>query len=152
MRRRTIYLLTLGAECIWLMGILAAPYLRSKGLDMVSDGVYDAYRVVCHQKAERSLFLFGEKMAVCARCFGIYVGLLIGTVAIPIYGKIEKIRVPDYRLALLSLVPLAIDGFSQLSGLRESSNELRLLTGFLFGLMFISYFIPLVLVRMGEHG
>jgi uncharacterized membrane protein len=39
----------------------------------------------------------------------------------------------DYRLSLLLLVPLIIDGMSQVSGKRESTSLIRFLTGFLFG-------------------
>ena len=31
------------------------------------------------------------------------------------------------------MIPLVIDGFSQLLGHRESNNGIRLITGFLFG-------------------
>jgi len=149
---RNIYLLAICAQVVWLLGIIAAPFFESMGIDAVSDNLYNAYSTVCHQKVDRSLFIFGEKMAVCARCFGIYTGLLIGTLIIPIYNKIENPRIPSIKVALLSLVPLAIDGFTQLLGFRESTNELRLITGFLFGIVFISYFLPIVLVRLGERG
>ncbi|HOP08716.1 MAG TPA: DUF2085 domain-containing protein [Candidatus Methanofastidiosa archaeon] len=150
MRMRTVYLLALGAEIVWLMGIISAPLLKSWGLDATSDNLYSVYRTVCHQRVERSLFIFGEKMAVCSRCFGIYLGLLIGTFLMPIYNKIENPRIPDFKVVLLSLVPLAVDGVTQLAGFRESTNELRLVTGFLFGIIFISYFLPLVIVRLGQ--
>jgi len=152
MRRRTVYILAILIAVLWSFGVIAAPFLESLGLDEISDNLYRAYGGVCHQRSERSLIIFGEKMAVCARCFGIYLGLLIGALLMPLYNKIEEPRTLDFRWALLSLVPLAIDGVTQLAGLRESTNELRLVTGFLFGLIFISYFIPLVLVRLGEPG
>jgi uncharacterized membrane protein len=152
MRKRTIYLLALAAEMVWLLGIISAPFFESIGLDAISDNLYNAYRTVCHQKAERTIFVFGAKMAVCARCFSIYLGLFVGTLLVPLYNKIESPRIPDIKVALLSLVPLAADGITQLAGFRESTNELRLVTGFLFGIIFISYLIPLALVRLGEPG
>jgi len=49
-------------------------------------------------------------------------------------------RKENQCICLLSLilfnVPLAIDGITQLYGLRESTNEIRLLTGTLSGLSF----------------
>ena len=39
--------------------------------------VYRAGRVICHQRAERSFFLFGVPLPVCARCTGIYIGAAV---------------------------------------------------------------------------
>lgn len=36
--------------------------------------VYGLGSFVCHQRPERSFFLWGAKMPVCARCAGIYLG------------------------------------------------------------------------------
>jgi len=149
MGRNKLYLIMLFIEAVWLLGIIGAPFLSSVGLDSLSRSFFASYSRVCHQKAERSIFIFGGQMAVCARCFGIYLGFLVGTIALPMYSKIENVRIPDAKLVLLSAIPLAIDGLTQLTGFRESNNELRLLTGFLFGLIVISYLIPLALVRLG---
>ncbi len=151
MKARTVYALALLFEIIWLCGILAAPYMESIGLEGVSTGVYKSYASVCHQRAERSFFIFGEKMAVCARCFGIYAGFLVGTVAYALYRKLENKKMPDYKVVLLALLPLAIDGITQLLGFRESTNMLRLVTGMLFGIIFMQYFMPLAVVRLGER-
>jgi hypothetical protein len=36
--------------------------------------LYDIGRFICHQRPERSFFLWAVQMPVCARCTGIYVG------------------------------------------------------------------------------
>jgi uncharacterized membrane protein len=36
------------------------------------------FSVVCHQRPERSFWIFGAPVAVCARCLGIYLGAAIG--------------------------------------------------------------------------
>jgi uncharacterized membrane protein len=40
------------------------------------------------------------------------------------------------RAALVAIAPLAIDGLTQLAGLRESTNALRVATGLVAGLAF----------------
>jgi uncharacterized membrane protein len=149
MERNRLILLALGAQAIWLAGILGAPYAASIGYDGVAERLYAAYRPFCHQKAERSLFIFGGQMTVCARCFGIYAGTVIGSVAAAIVVIIRgEVRLVNIRVVGVSLFPLAVDGLTQLAGLRESSTPLRMATGLLFGSVFAYYFLPLVISRL----
>ncbi len=80
----------------------------------------------------------GYKTAICERDVGIYGGLLLGLVS---YALIDKWlsgrgkrfpRMPFWVYGL-TVVPIAVDGLSQLVGLRESNYILRLITGTLFG-------------------
>ena len=92
------------------------------------------FRFICHGRIERSLELFGAPMPICARCTGIYAGLLIGLVA---YWLFRSLREKTMRMiAFAAVTPLAIDGLTQLTGLRESTNELRIATGLIAGIAF----------------
>ncbi len=98
------------------------------------------FRLMCHGKIERSLELFDVPMPICARCVGIYLGMLFGILA---FRAILRLRERVMRVvAFVAVTPLAIDGLTQLSGLRESTNELRIATGviagFAFGLWILS--------------
>ncbi len=81
----------------------------------------------------------GYKVAICERDIAIYGCILLGGL---IYGTVRRRRarrgqsVPRLPLKgyLALLAPMAIDGTTQLVGLRESTWELRLITGALFGL------------------
>src|SRR5258708_567289 len=42
--------------------------------------VYEIGRLICHQRPERSFFLFGAQLPVCARCAGIYAGAAVTAV------------------------------------------------------------------------
>ena len=79
-------------------------------------------------------------MPICARCVGIYIGLL-AAMAIAFLWRTGAWRIP--RLAMfIAAAPLAIDGLTQATGLRESNNLLRigsgLLAAFVFGLWALS--------------
>jgi uncharacterized membrane protein len=92
------------------------------------------FRVMCHGMISRSLDLFGVPMPICARCFGIYAGLLGGIAA---FQLVPFLRERVVRMvAFAAVTPLAIDGVTQLLGLRESTNPLRLVTGVVAGLAF----------------
>jgi uncharacterized membrane protein len=92
------------------------------------------FRVMCHGLERRCLELFDVPMPICARCAGIYAGLVLGLAA---FWLIPLLREKVMRIvAFVAVTPLALDGLTQLTGLRESTNELRIATGVIAGLAF----------------
>ena len=92
------------------------------------------FRIICHGYEERCLMLFGVPMPLCARCTGIYLGLLAGLLA---FAAVPWVRERVMRwVALAAVTPLAIDGLTQLAGLRTSTNPLRIETGIVAGMAF----------------
>lgn len=92
--------------------------------------VYDSGDVNCHQRASRSLFINGNEMPYCARCTGIFVGLVIGT-------AFSLFIILDLKVWYIigALVPMGIDGVGQMLGLWESTDLARLVTGGLAGVI-----------------
>jgi uncharacterized membrane protein len=92
------------------------------------------FRFMCHGIPDRCLLLFGVPMPICARCVGVYAGLLLGLM---MFWLIPRLRESVLRgVAFAAVTPLAIDGLTQLAGLRESTNPLRIATGLIAGLAF----------------
>jgi uncharacterized membrane protein len=83
----------------------------------------------CHQLVERSFFLNGNQMPFCTRDLGIFIGLVIG-IGLAFSGKLRI----GFKLSLLLLIPMALDGGAQLISSYESSNAIRLATGFIAGI------------------
>ena len=104
------------------------------------------FRVMCHGRVERSLELFGAPMPICARCTGIYVGVLAGLIGFfLVRAAARRVSERVFRLGgLVLLVPMAIDGLTQAAGLRESTNELRIATGVIAGLAFGLWILSVV--------
>jgi uncharacterized membrane protein len=146
-----------------------APLLLAAGYDGPANAIYAAYQIVCHQWAFRSFFLFGPeltygpgvlhdlvgphamhgflgsdalgyKMAFCERDTAIYLAVLLAGLA---YGRLRD-RLPSLGLMAygLLILPMALDGFTQLFGWRESTPELRVLTGALFGVASVWLIYP----------
>jgi len=126
-----------------------------KVLYIIGDGI-------CHQDPDRSFFLNGNQMPVCARDVGIFLGFMLGlTIAIlfdrgrpaevtihGIVGRIHRTRIPPKRLTMILgivfIAPVVIDGALQLVTPYESTNVTRLLTG-MSGAGFLSLWVALIL-------
>jgi uncharacterized membrane protein len=109
-----------------------APYLEAFGSPDLADEIYRLYHYSCHQLPQRSFFIWGEKMAFCERDVAIVLAFLVAGL-IFIFMR-RQLRPPSMLLYALLCAPMALDGTLQLIGLYESTWELRLFTGTLFGL------------------
>ncbi|NPV76736.1 MAG: DUF2085 domain-containing protein [Anaerolineae bacterium] len=102
----------------------------------------------------------GYKVALCQRDVAIYGAILIfGLIFVLARRRIKSL--PWYLWIVFGLVPIGIDGFSQLPGLlqnhlpdwiviRESTPLLRLLTGSMFGFATAWYVYPILHETMLE--
>jgi uncharacterized membrane protein len=73
----------------------------------------------------------GYKVALCQRDMAIYVTVFLSGIAFALVRN--RLAPLSLRYYLLFLIPIALDGGSQLFGLRESNWWLRTLTGAIFG-------------------
>lgn len=90
----------------------------------------------------------GFKVALCQRDVAIYGSVFVGGL---LYALLRK-RTSGISLKLyaLLLIPMAIDGLTQLFGLRESNWWLRSVTGAIFGVASVWLAYPLVNDAMEE--
>lgn len=105
------------------------------------------FRLICHGRQDRALIVSGAAMPLCARCVGIYAGLIAACAATLVAGW--RLRVSTVVL-LLAVAPLAIDGLTQAAGLRESVNTLRVATGLLAGFFFSAWALSRMRQRSGS--
>lgn len=134
------FVLTTIACAVWLGGILLAPYLESQA-SAWSGFVYTLYASVCHQVEARSLRCFGQPLAVCARCTGIYVGFLLGLAVYPALRGWQRLALPRGRVFWLVTAPIGLDTAGNLLGLWHTPNAVRLAVGILWGTILPFYFI-----------
>jgi uncharacterized membrane protein len=135
-----------------------APLLLQQGRADLANLIYSAYQVTCHEWPFRAYFLFGPqatyslaelqalgldvfgfrgspelgyKVAFCSRNVAIYAAVLAAGL---LYARVGQRLSPLSFMGYAFLIaPMAIDGLTQLVGWRESTWELRTLTGLLFG-------------------
>lgn len=84
-------------------------------------------RMGCHQMPERSLFIRGYQLPVCARCTGVILGELIAIILL-----LCGVGLPIYVSAAL-LIPMGVDWGLQFCGILPSDNIRRLASGLLGG-------------------
>jgi len=82
----------------------------------------------CHRRKDRSVKMSRYTFPLCARCTGLWLGFAMGLLL-----RFAMLHAP-LAFAVTLMLPLIIDGLTQLVGYRESNNQLRLLTGVLFGI------------------
>ncbi|MGZ3546279.1 MAG: DUF2085 domain-containing protein [Gemmatimonadaceae bacterium] len=76
----------------------------------------------CHRLPSRSFAVGGRQFHLCARCTGLSVGIILSLALIPFRGMLTP-----FALGFLALA--SADALTQYAGWRESTNELRFLTG-----------------------
>lgn len=137
--RHWLLLVNLVAAPFALLPIIA-PVAAAAGLGRVADGIYASFAPICHQLDDRSFHLAGHRFACCERCFAIYSGLLVLGI---VYAFVRR-RLPPASLAVASLlsVPVLVDVFSQPALQRESTWQLRTVTGVLFALAVTWFVLP----------
>ena len=93
-------------------------------LVFASHEIFPLAAFICHQRPERSFFLNGQQMAVCARCTGLYAGAAVAApLALVAAAALAASRA---RLALLvAALPTAVTWTLEFSGLVHFSNSAR---------------------------
>ncbi len=117
-----------------------APIFARLGWWVLANPIYTAYMLFCHQLPERAATLFGYQVAYCWRNSAIYTTIFVGGV---LYARARQggwsgrlgwlLRPMAWPLFVLALLPLGVDGFSHLLGLRETNAWFDTLTGGQFG-------------------
>lgn len=118
----------------------------------VSDDIYRFFSLFCHQLPWRSLFFDDIPQPVCARCASIYLATALGLVLFRLKGYGAREFRMNWLLLALLFAPVGLDGTTQLVGLRESTNLLRLVTGIPYGLGYayiLAWAVPFVYALLG---
>ena len=143
--RLTIALLGVAVSIIIIAIILPPPTLLGKA-HVVGYGI-------CHQLPERSFFLNGHQLPLCARCTGTFLGAIVGLVTMLLLRRSRASRLPSVSVLLVLVFFIgfwAFDGlnsympfFPGAPNLYEPQNWLRLTTGMLNGLALIIIVFPI---------
>lgn len=143
--RRLAILVSVAAVVVLFAWILGTP----SGVMGKADAIGYA---ICHQIAGRSFLIDGIPMPLCARCTGIYLGVMTGLMIAIVSGRARVRRMPPLKVcAVLAIfvVIMGIDGvnsyfhlFPGVTGIYEPHNWLRLVTGMFCGIAVFQIVFP----------
>lgn len=131
-----------GLTAFFVTLIVGAPLLKAGGFQAAAGAAYSALALVCHQMDERSFHLLGFKLAVCARCFGLYAGALVGALLYPFVRQLARRDLPARGWLLAAAVPTSLDFALGFFGLWENTHASRFLTASPLGVGLAFYLVP----------
>jgi len=143
--RTAALLIVIAAAAIFGVWVLGTP----AGIKGKADAIGYA---ICHRIASHSFLINGDPMPLCARCTGIYLGVVSGLAIMFASGRRKVCQLPARPVMLilvLFVVLMAIDGLNSYitlipgwAGAYTPHNALRLLTGIYCGFAVISFIFP----------
>jgi len=108
---------------------------------------------ICHRIPERSFFLAGHQLPLCARCTGTFLGAIVGLTAMLILRRRRAARLPPVPVLGILVLFVGFWGFDGVNSymtffpgapnLYEPRNWLRLTTGLLNGLALVTFVFPI---------
>ena len=137
-----IWLVIAAGSLLICAAIISAPLALSSGHLLWALPLYHAFSLVCHQIPERSFFIAGHPFAVCSRCFGLYAGFALATIAYPLIRSLKKTDAPPRKWLFIAAAPLGIDYALGFFGIWNNTHSSRVITGALLGAVAVFYVMP----------
>jgi uncharacterized membrane protein len=125
-----------------LLVIFAAPVAAADDHNDLATAIYRSFSAFCHQIPERSYFVAGHPLAVCARCTGLYAGFALTFLLYPLIRSLKSTETPPRKWLILAAIPMAVDFSLTIFGIWENTHTSRLFTGLLLGSTTVFYVIP----------
>ena len=145
-----LWAILLTGSVLLLALIVGAPLAQASQHGVIGGILYQAFGYVCHQQPERSFFLAGQPLAVCARCTGLYAGFALTTLIYPFLTSWRRTEPPERKWLFLAAAPLAIDFGLGLLGVWQNTHASRFLTGAFLGAAVVFYVMP-ALAELSQH-
>jgi uncharacterized membrane protein len=131
-----IALLAVVLATAWLVCLVAAPVVPG----WAGAILYAVGSLICHQLPERSFYLAGFQLPVCARCLGIYFGAACGAALAWMRSRRGENSLPvppatGRLLAFAAAAPTLLTVALEAAGLWYPSNFVRAYAGFPLGVV-----------------
>lgn len=142
---KVAYLLILLGAIFWAIAITLPAYFYAQGQEVPAYLVRKLFSPICHQIMDRCFWLWNYPLAVCARCSGIYFGVLLGTLFYPLLKNYQKSELLPRRYLVVMLLPTTIDFLLGFFHVLENTHFSRAFTGVLAGFALAFYITPAII-------
>lgn len=133
--RISLFLLIL----VWVFGISFPFFFQTNEQNIILyQFLHKIYSGVCHQFEYKSISVNGTFFHVCSRCYGIYIGALLGSVLSLFYFKQKHLKI---KYLYFASIPILIDVIYQSLNITDYIKISALSTGMIFGFAIVVYFI-----------
>ncbi|OQY45393.1 MAG: hypothetical protein B6242_10570 [Anaerolineaceae bacterium 4572_78] len=105
-----------------------APILMHYGYTIPANVIYQVYQITCHQFPSRSFFIFEHQAGFCHRDTAIWTAFSIGGIIFYVFRN-RIVGIP-FHWWILALIPIGLDGGTQLMGPLYQVFPVWVLTGF----------------------
>ncbi len=136
-----ITLLALYSAFFWL-GALATPFLSHFESYDLSAKLSYILSNACHQNPERSFWIWGYPVSLCARCLGVYIGTTVSCMN-ALFNKLNINIKAFIIMVFICLADIILNLFKINTG-----NIIRFCTGIIIGLL-ITITVNFVLRKIG---
>ena len=141
-RPLVLWSIVAAAALLFITLIVGAPLALATGHGFLGLTIYQAFSYLCHQIPERSFFIAGYKLAVCARCTGLYAGFAIAVLLYPAVRSLRSTYAPQRKWLFIAAAPMAIDFGLGFFGIWDNTHLSRFSTGTLLGAVAVFFVMP----------
>ena len=106
----------------WTLGIGAVVWVAA--LFLAPDLLFPVGTVICHQRPERSFFVDGRQLPVCARCTGLYVGSALAA-PVALLAATSAAVIGARRILVAAALPTLVTWTLEFAGLVPFANITR---------------------------
>lgn len=116
----------------FFLGSTLAPILAHFKIYKLSAILTSTYMFSCHQQPDRSFWLLGYPIALCARCYGFYFGVILSSI-LALFNKLKINLTAFMVIFMICIIDIALNVVFKIN----TSNIIRCITGIFMGTIFI---------------
>lgn len=127
---------------LWVLGFSSPLFFsKSDSTIILYPLLHKIYSGVCHQLDYKSFSSFGYHFHVCARCSGIYIGALIGSILTLFYSNQKHLNI---KYLYVGALPMLIDVLFQSINIVPYIKISTFVTGLIFGFTVFIFFLSAI--------
>jgi uncharacterized membrane protein len=130
---RTVALLAALFSLVASAANFAVPALMRAGQSEAGIFLWTVLSPLCHQKSERSLFMLGWQMGMCARCTTMFLASMVPGLVLFVRPELVMKRIALYPAALGLMAPMIIEILFTLVFQTDFDVKVRMVMGALYG-------------------